>query len=136
MVQAYSKIYFHAKIKELAQSRYEDHLRDVEAGLVAKMKPLDHRNKIIREQWELEPPEVKKEVEAFRERRVTHQGSSDEAGSERVNTGDDEESDDEDHGSGSTRAASVVEKGKRKAKQPVDDVEAKAIAYNEYVLLC
>lgn len=131
MVQAYSKKYFPTKLQTIAQSRYQDHLHDVEAGLVDKLKPLDHRNKLVREFWESETQEVKEEIAAYREKLYLQGALSDEDGE-----GDSEVSDGEYHEDGyERRETSVPSKGKRKAKQPLTSTEAQAVEYNKSVLI-
>lgn len=124
MVQAYSKMFFPTKIHDTAHERYEQHLKDVAAGLVAKkMTQLDHHNKVVREFFESEPPEVITEVAAFREHRFLHPESSDEEDSDESSDLDDLDAEERAGGKGA------------KAKVQLTPAEAKAKEYNEYVSL-
>lgn len=78
LVQAYLKNYYRTVIKPIAVEQYADHLDDVKAGLTAKMKLLDFRNKIIREFWNDKTEEVKAAMQTYRVRRFESRGSSDE----------------------------------------------------------
>ncbi|KAF7976813.1 hypothetical protein HWV62_5682, partial [Athelia sp. TMB] len=129
MVQAYTKKYFETKIKPIAIARYQEHLREAEAGLVDLMQPLHHRNRVIREFWNLEPQEVIDEIAAYRERRFLNGGSSDEDDDQEDNedSGDDEFSDNENNG----QAASANTHKKRKANAQLASNEAKAREYND-----
>lgn len=121
MVQAYSKKFFSTNLQPIAESRYQEHLRDVEAGLAVRLKPLAHRNKTVRELWESESREVKADVAAYREKLYLQKESS---GDEDVDS-EEEDSDDED----------APRKSKKKSKT-LTPAEEKAVEYHRSVLLC
>ena len=94
------------------------------------MKPLDHRNKVIREFWEAEPEDVKAAIAAYREHRFLYGASSDEEDSEGSNQEEDSDWEEDDEAEGASAAG---KRRQRKSKPPLDPVEAKAKNYNEYV---
>lgn len=135
LLQAYSKKYFLSKLKPIADSRYQEHLLEVNAGFAAKLTPLDHRNRIIKELWAKEPEDVKQKIEIYREHRLTHGASSDEKGSDEDDSEDDSDEDDrweDDTAQAEGTAGGAKGKGKQKTQAPPSDpVEAKAKVYHE-----
>ncbi|KZP16525.1 hypothetical protein FIBSPDRAFT_975600 [Athelia psychrophila] len=131
-VQDYSKCYFSTKIKPVFSSRYNEHLREVEDGLVEKIKVVDFRNKLIREFWELEPEEVRDEIEKYREDHYLRGGLSEEDGGQDEDGDDgasDQDSENDDDGGNATASTSGGCRGKGKPEAPLDPVEAKAKEY-------
>lgn len=126
MVQAYSKKYFPIKIKPEYRHRYDEHMRQVEEDFIQKIKPVDFRNKLVREFWEQEPQAIKDEVAQFREYYYLHGGSSDE---DSEGESDDKSDGEEDEDDGGTAAVSTAGGREGKHKTPVDSVEAKAREY-------
>ncbi|KAF7971012.1 hypothetical protein HWV62_22281 [Athelia sp. TMB] len=134
LLQAYSKRYWHKKLKVVVDERYAKHLELMEASLAPKIAPLDFRNKVIREYWEDEPDKVKAEIAEYREHRFLHGGSSDEE------SDDEADEDDIEHGRGGSELESDKEseedsirqaRQKGKAKLPLDPVVEKAKEYNQ-----
>lgn len=121
LVQAYSKNYYQTIINPIAEDQYVDHLEDVKAGLTAKMKLLDFRNKIILEFWNDKAEEVKAAMQIYRVRRFENGRPSDE----------DEDSNDQQKDEG-WEFNKENPKGKGKAKTPLTAAEVKAQEYNEY----
>lgn len=87
------------------------------------MKCIEHRNKVVREHWDDETEEVKKEIAEYREWLYAH-GPEDEGNDEEDEDefGDNEDEGDEDN--------APVGKGKGKATHPISPAEAKAQEYH------
>ncbi|KAF7968819.1 hypothetical protein HWV62_29258 [Athelia sp. TMB] len=93
MVQAYSKKYYQTVLKPIADSRYEEHLRDAQAHNYTPMKQLDHSNKVVAEHWAQEPQTIIDEIARYREYLYLHPEGSDE---ESDDSFEDDGSDDEE----------------------------------------
>lgn len=119
LVQAYSKKYFPTMLKKIAEERYQEHLLEVEAGKTTKMKPLDHRNKVIREYWDDETEETKLEITEYREWLYTHGSSEDEDTNDEdgAEVGDEEDEGNEPAGKGKGKAAQLITTAEAKAQQ-------------------
>lgn len=134
LLQAYSKKYFQVKYKAITESHYTEHLQEVEAGLAVKLKPLDHRNRVLKEFWEEESEDVKKQIDLYWEHLFKHGSSSGEEdgggedSDEENSDGEDKWKEDEAQDEGI--AASARDKGKAKKKAP-DPAEARAKEYHE-----
>lgn len=127
MVQAYSKKYFPTELQHITQSRYEDHLRDVEAGLAVRLKPLNHRNRTVREFWKSEPQDIKDEIAAYREKIFLRGESSDQDSDSGEEDSDGKDNEDENE----HEATSVPGNRRKKAKEALTSAEAKAVEYHK-----
>lgn len=123
-VQAYLKRFFHTKLQPITDSRYKEHLRDVDAGLAVKLTPLDHRNKVVCELWDSESPQVIAEVKRFRQRHFLQgEASNDE----------DDDSKGGDSGGEDNDNDKAPSKRKEKGKETLNPAKAKAVDYHRSV---
>ncbi|KAF7985864.1 hypothetical protein HWV62_43722 [Athelia sp. TMB] len=77
MMQAYSKKYYPTVLKPIADSRYEEHLRDAKENNYKPMKPLEHSNKVVAEYWKKEPQTIIDEIAEYWEYLYLHPEAAD-----------------------------------------------------------
>jgi hypothetical protein len=66
--QAYSRLFYEGKLKAIVEQRWTAHIALEPEDATKNKKPtLQFRNKVIKELYDAEPTEIKKEVEAYRD---------------------------------------------------------------------